>query len=207
MYRKEQKYIMKARAKTINTPCPVWIYGEYTNIPPPHNDKARPYGYYIDKGGFPGANVYEIDIATLCRHTGIADRAGKDIYIHDILLYEKAEEISYIMLLDETQAVEIVTGEVIEIKDLTMEDIKVTGNLFDNPGFIPGIRHIAGEGLDMPYLPELNVTSTGLPFLKLTCLECGYATFASRYMLACSKCGGYYLPGYATGINSKKASV
>ncbi len=196
---------MKARAKTINTPCPVWVYGEYTNIPPPHNGKVRPWGYYIDRGGYPGANVYEIDIATLCRHTGIADRAGKDIYSHDILLYEKAEEISYIMLLDETQAVDIVTGEIMEIKDLTREDIKVTGNLFDNPGFIPGIRHIAEEGLDMPYLPELNVTSTGLPFLKLTCLECGYATFASRYMLACSKCGGYYMPGYATEISREKS--
>ncbi len=196
---------MKARAKTINTPCPVWVYGEYTNIPPPHNGKARPYGYYIEKGGCPGADVYEIDIATLCRYTGITDHSGKDIYSHDILLYEKAEEISYIMLLDETQAVDIVTGEIMEIKDLTREDIKVTGNLFDNPGFIPGIRHIAEEGLDMPYLPELNVTSTGLPFLKLTCLECGYATFASRYMLACSKCGGYYLPGYATEISREKS--
>lgn len=197
---------MKARAKTINTPCPVWVYGEYTNIPQ-HNGKARPYGYYIDKGGYPGANLYEIDIATLCRYTGITDHTGKGIYSHDILLYGKAGEISYIMLLDGTQAVDIVTGEITEIENLSSKEIKVTGNLFDNPGFIPGIRHIAGEGLDMPYLPELNVTSTGLPFLKLTCLECGYATFASRYMLACSKCGGYYLPGYATEINSKKASV
>ncbi len=111
------------------------------------------------------------------------------------------------MVLDGTQAVDIVTGEITEIKNLSEENIKITGKLFDNLGFIPGISHIAGEGLDMPYLPELNVTSTGLPFLKLTCLECGYATFASRYMLACSKCGGYYMPGYATGINSKKASV
>lgn len=196
--------MVKAKAKTINTPCPVWVYGEYTNIPPPHNGKAS-LGYYIDKGGYPGVNVYEIDIATLCRHTGIADRAGKDIYSHDILLYEKAEEISYIMLLDETQAVDIVTGEIMEIKDLPGKEIKITGNLFDNPGFIPGIRHIAGEGLDMPCLPELNVTSTGLPFLKLTCLECGYATFASRYMLACSKCGGYYMPGYATEISREKS--
>lgn len=200
---------MKAKAKTINTPCPVWIYGEYTNIPPqcPHNGKIRPRGYYIDKGGYPGANVYEIDIATLCRHTGVTDRAGKDIYTNDILLYEKAEEISYLMVLDGIQAADIVTGEITEIKDLSRKEIKITGSLFDNPGFIPGIRHIAEEGLDMPYLPELNVTATGFPFLKLVCLGCGYVTLASRYMLACSKCGGYYLPGYATEISREKASV
>lgn len=200
---------MKARAKSINTPCPVWIYGEYTNmpLPYPHNGEARSWGYYIDEGGYPGANVYEVEISTLCRHTGITDRAGKDIYGLDILLYEKAGEISYLMLLDETQATDIVTGEVAEIKDLPSEGIKVTGNLFDNRGFIHGIRHIAEEGLDMPYLPELNVMFTGLPFLKLTCLECGYVTLASCYIMSCRKCGGYYMPGYATEISREKASV
>ncbi len=201
--------MIKARAKNINTPCPVWIYGEYTNMPPPdpHNGKARPRGYYIDKGGYPGANIYEIDIATLCRHTGITDRAGKDIYIHDILLYEETEGISYLIVLDEVQAMDIVTGEAMEVKDLSREDMKVTGNLFDNPGFIHGIRHIAEEGLEMPYLPELNVVSTALPFLKLTCLECGHVTLASRYMPVCKECGGYYMPGYATEISREKASV
>lgn len=93
---------MKAKAKSSSTPYPIWIEGEYITEPPirPSDGAVRPAGHYIDKGGYPGANVYEIDINTLCRQTDAADRYGKPIYEQDILLYETAEEIGYFIVQD-----------------------------------------------------------------------------------------------------------
>lgn len=91
---------MKVKAKSSSTPYPIWIEGEYITEPPirPSDGAVRPAGHYIDKGGYPGANVYEIDINTLCRQTDAADRYGKPIYEQDILLYETAEEIGYFIV-------------------------------------------------------------------------------------------------------------
>ena len=86
---------MRAKAKSSSTPYPIWIEGEYITEPPirPSDGAVRPAGHYIDEGGYPGANVYEIDINTMCRQTDAADRFGKPIYEQDILLYETAEEL------------------------------------------------------------------------------------------------------------------
>ena len=88
---------MRAKAKSSSTPYPIWVEGEYITEPPirPSDGAIRPAGHYIDKGGYPGANVYEVDINTMCRQTDAADRFGKPIYEQDILLYETAEEIGY----------------------------------------------------------------------------------------------------------------
>lgn len=93
---------MRAKAKSSSTPYPIWVEGEYITEPPirPSDGAVRPAGHYIDKGGYPGANVYEVDINTMCRQTDAADRFGKPIYEQDILLYETAEEIGYFIVQD-----------------------------------------------------------------------------------------------------------
>lgn len=70
---------MRAKAKSSSTPYPIWIEGEYITEPPirPSDGAVRPAGHYIDEGGYPGANVYEIDINTMCRQTDAADRFRK----------------------------------------------------------------------------------------------------------------------------------
>ena len=51
---------MRAKAKSSSTPYPIWVEGEYITEPPirPSDGAVRPAGHYIDKGGYPGANVY-----------------------------------------------------------------------------------------------------------------------------------------------------
>lgn len=51
---------MRAKAKSSSTPYPIWVEGEYITEPPirPSDGAIRPTGHYIDKGGYPGANVY-----------------------------------------------------------------------------------------------------------------------------------------------------
>ena len=70
---------MKARAKSSNTPYPIWIHGEYVTNPPirPSDGAERPEGHYIDKGGYPGANVYAINFDTFCRQTAAVDKNGR----------------------------------------------------------------------------------------------------------------------------------
>lgn len=117
---------MRVKAKSSSTPYPIWIEGEYITEPPirPSDGAVRPTGNYIDEGGYPGANVYEIDINTMCRQTDVADRFGKPIYEQDILLYETAEEIGYFIVQDLEITVDIVNGEIIEVGDLDTENIK-----------------------------------------------------------------------------------
>ena len=83
--RKEGYRKVRVKAKSSSTPYPIWIEGEYITEPPirPSDGAVRPAGHYIDEGGYPGANVYEIDINTMCRQTDAADRFGKPIYEQD----------------------------------------------------------------------------------------------------------------------------
>ena len=124
---------MRAKAKSSSTPYPIWVEGEYITEPPirPSDGAVRPAGHYIDKGGYPGANVYEVDINTMCRQTDAADRFGKPIYEQDILLYETAEEIGYFIVQDLETTVDIVNGEIIEVGDLDTENIKNIGSMVD----------------------------------------------------------------------------
>ena len=171
---------MRAKAKSSSTPYPIWIEGEYITEPPirPSDGAVRPVGHYIDEGGYPGANVYEIDINTLCGQTDAADRYGKPIYEQDILLYETAEEIGYFIVEDLNTTVDIVNGEI----------------------FVEGIRYHADNGLDIPYIPCLNAQVTALPYFKLKCLKCGQISLSCSYMAKHKDCGGYYTVDFATKI-------
>lgn len=173
---------MRAKAKSSSTPYPIWIEGEYITEPPirPSDGAVRPVGHYIDEGGYPGANVYEIDINTLCRQTDAADRYGKPIYEQDILLYETAEDI--------------------EVGNLDTENIKNIGSMVDYSDFVEGIRYHADNGLDIPYIPCLNAQVTALPYFKLKCLKCGQISLSCSYMAKHKGCGGYYTVDFATKI-------
>ena len=175
---------MKAKAKSSSTPYPIWIEGECITEPPirPSDGAVRPVGHYIDKGGYPGANVYEVNIDTMCRQTDAADRYGKPIYEQDILLYETAEEIGYFIVENLNTTVDIVNGEIIEVGNLDTENIKNIGSMIDYSDFVEGIRYHADNGLDIPYIPCLNAQVTALPYFKLKCLKCGQISLSCSYM-------------------------
>lgn len=173
---------MRAKAKSSSTPYPIWVEGEYITEPPirPSDGAVRPAGHYIDKGGYPGANVYEVDINTMCRQTDAADRFGKPIYEQDILLYETAEEIGYFIV----------------------QDLETTVDYSD---FVEGIRYHADNGLEIPYIPCLDVQVTALPYFKLKCLKCGQISLSCAYMAKHKGCGGYYTVDFATKIYRERA--
>lgn len=191
---------MKAKGKSSATPCPIWIEGEYITDPPvrPKDGVKRPQGHYIDKGGYPGANVYEVDIKTVCRATGATDRVNKEIYEKDVLLLETPEDIAYLIVQDREQAVDIINGECVEVQQLRREEIKVIGNEMDAEGFVDSIiYHVENYG-ETPYIPFLNVQLSGMPYFMIRCEKCNTKTLACKYMGKCSKCGGYTRVGYAT---------
>jgi len=205
---------VKAKAKSSSTPHPVWIQGEYITEPPerPADGGKRPAGHYIDSGGCPGANVYEISVETLCMDTGAVDCHKCGIYEGDILLYETEKEIGYFVTQDMQTAVDIITGEILGIRDLQAEDIKVIGNITDFPDFADGIRYCVENRKKIPYLPALSVLKTPYPFLKLTCLKCGHTTLSCSYMARHRDCGGYFAADFATkvyrkGTEKEKASA
>lgn len=176
---------MRAKAKSSSTPYPIWVEGEYITEPPirPSDGAIRPAGHYIDKGGYPGANVYE----------------------QDILLYETAEEIGYFIVQDLETTVDIVNGEIIEVGDLDAENIKNIGSMVDYSDFVEGIRYHADNGLEIPYIPCLDVQVTALPYFKLKCLKCGQISLSCAYMAKHKGCGGYYTVDFATKIYRERA--
>lgn len=196
---------IKARAKSSGTPHPVWVEGRYVTDPPrrPSGGEERPTGHYIDRGGCPGADVYEVSMETLCRGTGAADRNKCSIYENDILLYDAGEETGYLIVYDTENAVDIISGEVTGISRLHAHDIKVIGSMIDFPDFADGIRYCAGTGMGMPYLPALNVMGTPYPFFKMTCLKCGHTTYSCIYTARHRGCGGYMAADYAAEVCRK----
>lgn len=192
---------MRARAKSSNTPHPIWIEGKYTTEPPSKpGGEERSAGHYIDEGGYPGANVYAVRMDTLCRQTAAVDRRKKGIYEGDFLLYETTEEIGYFLVEDIKRAVDIINGDILGLEELREEDIKIIGNIIDFPDFIEGIRHHAENGLNIPYLPALGVHNTALPFFKMTCLKCGHTTLSCRYMARHKECGGFLTADFTTKV-------
>lgn len=196
---------MKARGKNKGTPHPIWIQGEYIREPPirPMDGAKRPIGHYIDKGGYPGANVYEISAETLCMHTGAADRQECGIYEKDIILYETKQEIGYFIIEDAETAVDIMYGEILGLKELQTEDILVIGNVIDFPDFIEGVRYCVDTEGEIPYLPALDVETASYPYMKLTCLKCNYTTLSCAYMARHKGCGGYFKMDFATKVYRK----
>lgn len=200
---------MKVRAKSDGTPCPIWVHGEYITEAPvrPCDGAIRPKGHYIDKGGYPGANVYAIDITTLCKITEAIDRLSKAIYEKDVLLYETEEEIGYFIIEDQGQAVDIINGEIMQLQELQQENIKIIGNLIDTPDFIEGMRYHTDNELEIPYLPMLNVQITNLPYFVFKCTKCGNKTLGCQYKAHCTKCGGYLTAGYTTKVYRERKKV
>ncbi len=193
---------MVVRAKTSATPHPIWVQGEYITNPPkrPSDGLERPEGHYINEGGYPGANCYEINFDTFCRATGAKDKNNKLIFENDVLLWETEEEFAYYILQDEETAIDIVTGEILQVQQLTKEDIKAIGNVIDYPDFIEGMQYHAENGLDIPYVPLLDVQLSMLPYMKLHCPKCNDTKLSCCYMAKCKRCGGFYNIGFATKI-------
>lgn len=198
---------MKAKAKTGNAPHPIWVSGDYITKPPvrPADGAKRPVGHYIDKGGYPGANVCEIIPETLCKDTGSFDCCGKSIFERDILLYETETEFGYFLVWDAGRAADILSGEMMRTPELPRQNIKIIGSALDFPDFIDAIRHFADTETKggIPYLPALNTMQTSLPFMKLTCAKCGYATLSCSFIGVHKECGGYFAAGFATKVYRK----
>ena len=191
---------MKAKGKSSDTPCPIWIEGEYITDPPvrPKDGVKRSQGHYIDKGGYPGANVYEVDIKTVCEATGATDRVNKAVYERDILLWETTEGIAYLIVQDREWAVDIVNGEYMEVQQLRREEIKVIGNEIDANDFTESIIYHAENYGETPYIPFINVQLSSMPYFMIQCEKCNTKTLTCKYLGKCSKCGGYTKVGYAT---------
>lgn len=140
---------------------------------------------------------------TVCRDTGKADRKNCRIYEKDLLLYETDQEIGYFIVPDTETAVDIITGEILNLETLPERNIKVIGNQIDFPDFIDGIQNCMDDGRDIPYLPALNTIGTHLPFMKLTCLKCGHVTLSCSFMSVHKGCGGYFSAGFTTKVYRK----
>ena len=199
---------MRGRAKSSTTVYPIWVEGEYITEPPvrPSDGAVRSSGDYIDKGGYPGANVYEVDMNTFCIDTGKKDRNGKTIYAMDILLYESENGIAYLIVQDGDTIIDIITGEVMETQSFD-KDIKVIGNIIDTEDFIEGIRHYDEMGISLPYFPCLNVQLSPYPYFFLECENCGVGNLYAGYTAHCPECGGFMLTGYVSEIKRKKPSA
>lgn len=197
---------MKARAKSSNTPYPIWIHGEYVTNPPtrPSDGAERPEGHYIDRGGYPGANVYAINFDTFCRQTAAVDKSGNEIYAQDIILHETEDEIAYFIVEDEETVIDVVWGEIVALESLQTADIKVIGNTIDTPDFVEGMQYYRDNDIEIPYLPLLNVQVSALPYLQLECTKCGHVMLSCAYMARHKECGGFLKAGFATKVYREK---
>ncbi|MEY8518268.1 hypothetical protein AALC25_15470 [Lachnospiraceae bacterium 29-84] len=210
---------MKYRAKTKageGHPYPIWVEGRYTTGPAPRpgSREGRPEGHYIDKGGYPGADVYEIDIKTLCRGSGMEDLAGRTVFEDDFVRYahlsQEGEVIySYFVAVIGTggglEIVDFMTGEV--ICQPGGDRLEVIGNVFDNASFMEdmGRAYEASGRRFMPYIPVINVQHGDYPYWRLECRECGRKAFGAVFTTRCNGCGGFMDCALATEI--KKESI
>ncbi len=75
--------------------------------------------------------------------------------------------------------------------------------MIDFPDFVEGIRNCIDTEREIPYLPALDIIETPYPFLSLTCLKCGYTTWAGKYIARHKDCGGYYTADFASRVYRK----
>lgn len=183
-------------------PCSIWVTGNYIQEPPPRpcDGVKRPKGNYIDKGGYPGANVYEVILETLCRESKVKDLTGRKIYEKDILRLDSLDtnvNISYVYCQAEFGTngqliiVDFITGEILEQQEESR--LKIIGNAVDNKTFLEDINRILdnSESPDLPYIPAINVQLGNIPYWLLKCRKCGYITLGAVFKTTCSKCGGF----------------
>lgn len=191
---------MRARAKSTSMPYPIWVQGKYLTGPS-INGLKYPTRHYINTGGYLDSDVCEIDIDTLCQYTGISDRNKCMVFENDILLHEVNQTISYFIIQSKKAAVDIINGEILEVKKLSINEIKVIGNTIDFPDFTEGIRHFVDTGRKIPYLPVLDVLETSYPFFKLTCFKCRCVFLSCKYMAKHKKCGEYLEIDFASEVH------
>lgn len=183
---------VKVRGKSFDTAHPIWVNGKYILMPGK--------GCYIDKGGYLGSNIYQINEVTLCRQTAAVDRMEREIYENDILLYETENEIGYFIVYDTEIVVDIINGEILELRLLQKEELSIIGNQIDFPDFIDGITYCAENNLELPYLPALNTQTTKYPYFKMKCLKCGKTVLSCAYMAKHIECGGYFKVDFTTKV-------
>lgn len=196
---------MRYRAKTKTgkgNPFSIWVEGEYTTEPPPRpgSGEKRPQGHYIDKGGYPGANVYAIDINTLCRDSGTKDLSGSVIFEDDFVRYIHLDQegkvvhsycVAVIGSNGELEIVDFVTGEVMD--SVAESRLKVIGNVFDHSSFMEDIERAYEDSgrRCMPYIPVINVQFGNYPYWMLKCRKCGRMAYGLVFTTRCRECGGF----------------
>lgn len=194
---------MKYRGKVSEKyPYPIWVMGEFVHEPPPRpcDGARRPKGNYIDKGGYPGANVFEVLPETLCRESDSRDLTGKLIFEHDIVrvdYLDLEEQVSHAYCLAEfgsggkLEIVDFITGEIMGPQ--VGSRLKVIGNTIDNGTFIEDINRIQNETVSskLPYIPAINVQLGDFPYWQLKCCKCDYLALGALFKTTCPKCGGF----------------
>ena len=183
-------------------PYPIWVMGEYIQEPPPRpcDGARRPKGNYIDNGGYPGANIYEVSPETLCRESGSRDLTGKPIFENDIVRLDYLDpkgRVSHAYCLAEfgsggkLEIVDFLTGEIMEPQEENR--LKIIGNTIDNETFMEDINRILNEteSQELPYIPAINVQVGDFPYWRLKCRKCGYVTLGATFKTTCSNCGGF----------------
>ena len=90
-------------------------------------------------GGYP---KWDVDENTICQYTGLTDKNGNKIWENDVvkdvdgsigkILY--GENIASFLIYYENVCHEIALGK----KNISMLDIEVIGNIFDNPELLEG---------------------------------------------------------------------
>lgn len=193
---------MRYRGKSSATPYPIWVVGEYIQEPPtrPCDGARRSKGDYIDQGGYPGANVYEVSPETLCRESDSKDLTGKAICEKDILRLDYLDQkgrVSHTYCLAEfgrngkLEIIDFLTGEIMELQEENR--LKVIGNTIDNENFMEDINRFLNEteSRDLPYIPAINVQLGDYPYWRLKCRKCGYLTLGTEFSTVCSRCGGF----------------
>lgn len=210
---------MKARGKSSSTPHPIWIYGDYiTNPPKRPNGEKRHEGHYIDKGGYPGANVYEISPETLCKQTSCRDLTGREIYEKDYVRYDflgANEKLSHIYCLayfgveGNLEFIDILTGEIIDVQDMEEKHIKVIGNLLDNNSFKDELfRYVyEAETHEIPYIPIINVQYGTFPYWVFKCRKCHHISYEVAFKATCPNCGGLTDCNLASEYKKESVSV
>ena len=94
----------------------------------------KPYeGTACDKWNVVGVDFCEIDIDTLCQHTGLTDKNGKRIWENDIV--ELPDENVYFKCEWEKDTARFVlNGDrfTVDFDDYREYEVEVIGNIFDN---------------------------------------------------------------------------